>query len=238
MPNCRGSVCRVGRLAGVVRLSRRPRVRGSSSSARSFTLKSQGMAPVHRDPHEHRDVDPTPGVNRLHELRRPPNPGPSLVGVLRVPKLRRNRRALAPVAAPLPRSEKSSPIVSPSAVTRRLSSIRRSIRRRRSREANSDWARPTSSDNWSMLRPERSMDAVVVGLIDHAGPDRWGIDLSRSVVSSRLCAIRARSRRPLPHQLSLPRLRSPCPRDGRTAGSSARLGDRAIVRRPGAEHRS
>ena len=55
-----------------------------------------GVDLVHGDPLERRHVDSPFGEDRLHPLRRPPDPGPGLFGVLGVPELHRHLPALPP----------------------------------------------------------------------------------------------------------------------------------------------
>ena len=73
-------------------------------------------------------------------------------------------------------------------------------------------------------------EVIEVAMIDTTGTVRFE--------ALSICAIRTRLPRPLPHRLSLPRLRPPCRRDGHSARSFAHRCDRAIAKRPAPERRS
>ena len=57
---------------------------------------------VHRYALERSHIDPALLEDGLHPLRRPPDPGPGLLGVLRVPELDRHLPALPPARGAVP----------------------------------------------------------------------------------------------------------------------------------------
>ena len=96
--------------AGGTARRRRPPAKDRTEVRAPLRMQRLRVDLVHRDRLERRRVDTTLAENRLHPLRRAADPAPGLVGVLRVPELRRHLLATLASgrALPVPSSGKMS----------------------------------------------------------------------------------------------------------------------------------